>query len=155
MKVNLSRIASYYIDKKNPIVSNNLGMGSSKIKSGLDFKKDGIKAAQRHTAVSEFKDLKGNIEIVNKIISYAGSHDLQVVFVTTPTTSYYYRILDWAQLETMKKTMQSLDSINAHVKYYSFLKDQRFNESDFKDADHLSKKGAEKFTKLLDSLISH
>jgi hypothetical protein len=155
MKGNLSRIVSYYINEKSPVRSNNLGMAAYNKKSGLDLKKEGIKAAQRHTDISEFKNLKDNIEIVNKIISYAGSHDLKVVFVTTPTTSYYYKILDLVQLETMKKTMQSLDSINAHVKYYSFLKDQRFNESDFKDGDHLSKKGAEKFTKLLNNLITN
>jgi hypothetical protein len=155
VKRNFSRIRSYYINKKSPILSNDQGMASSKMKSRLDFKKDGIEAALRHAGIIDFKDLDENIEILKTIISYAGSHDLQVVFVTTPTTSYYYDRLDVVQLETVKKTMQSLDSINVHVQYYDFLKDKRFNESDFRDADHLNEKGAEKFTKLLDNLVSN
>jgi hypothetical protein len=154
MKANLSRIASYYINKKRPIISNNLGMGSSKMKLGLNFKKEGITAANRHT-VSKFKNLKGNIEIVNNIISYASSHNLKVIFITTPTTPYYYNNLDLVQLNIMKNTFHSLDTINEHVKYYDFLKDQRFSQSDFRDSHHLNIKGAEKFTKLLNNLITN
>ena len=154
MKANLSRIGSYYIKKKNPIQCNSLGMGFSKINVNLNFQEDGVKAAQRHRAF-EFKYLNENIEILKTIISYAGSHNLKVVFVTTPATSYYYNNLDLVQLDRMKNTMQSLDNINPHVNYYSFLKDERFSENDFRDADHLNEKGAEKFTKLLNNLINN
>ena len=59
------------------------------------------------------------------------------------------------QLDRMKNTMQSLDKINLHVNYYSFLKYERFSENDFRDADHLNEKVAEKFTKLLNNLINN
>jgi hypothetical protein len=154
-KENIRRVKSYYINNNIPKESNSLGMGFRVDKIRTNLKEVGVKSALLHKEISEIKNLNENIKVVKRFISYAGSHDLKVVFVTTPTTPYYYKMLGSAQLELMKNTMQTFDSANANVKYYNFLKDEKFAINDFRDADHLNKKGAEKFTKLLNNLISN
>lgn len=99
----------------------------------------GIKAAKRHT-LNNRKDLDDNLKYLHKIIQFCEDKQIQLILVTTPTWHSYY---------------EHLDKNHENVFYFNFLKDDRFNDNDFKDGDHLSEEGAEKFTKILKDSIRH
>lgn len=70
------------------------------------------------------------------------------VFVTLPSWSSYYRLLDKEQLSRTYETIYAICQ-EYDLLYLDYLKDTRFNEGDFYDCDHLSDIGAKKFTQIL------
>jgi hypothetical protein len=42
-----------------------------------------------------------------------------------------------------------------HVAYFNFLRDSRFVTADFYVSDHLNARGAEKFSKILNTIITN
>ncbi|WP_279157961.1 DUF1574 family protein, partial [Parabacteroides goldsteinii] len=114
----------------------------------------GIKAAKRHT-LNNRKNLDDNLKYLHKIIQFCEDKQIQLILVTTPTWHSYYEHLDKHQLDQLLSTAKELDNNHENVFYFNFLKDDRFNDNDFKDGDHLSEEGAEKFTKILKDSIRH
>ena len=67
----------------------------------------------------------------------------------------YYKNLKQDQMDCNSTTIKNLKLKYKNVFYYDFLNDKRFKSDDFFNADHLSDKGAMKFTLLLqDSIIN-
>jgi len=125
---------------------------SNKYSKQQDLVSSGLNAARRHTK-DVFKRLNENVAFLSSILSYCEDNGIRVLLVTTPTTDYYWKNLDENQLQTMQSTISSMVSNYSNVRYFNFLKDERFEYSDFRDADHLNPTGAEKFSKLLDKII--
>ena len=128
-------------------------LGASKVyKSQSDLISSGLAAAKRHTE-KDFSRLEENLGYIKSIIDDCASRGINVLLVTTPTTAYYWKNLDEKQLQLMKSALTTLVQVNPNVEYLDLLKDGRFEDSDFRDADHLNPKGAEKFTKIIDKAI--
>lgn len=103
-----------------------------------------ITTVRRHTA--ETWDYLGeNCFYVDRIAAYCRSRDIRLVLITTPTWHTYYEHLDRKQLNRMYEVVHTIPD----AEYYDYLKDGRFVEDDFYDADHLSDVGAKKFTLIL------
>lgn len=48
----------------------------------------------------------------------------------------------------MQETLKQISEKDG-VPYFNYLRDERFTTQDFVDSDHLNKRGAEKFTRIL------
>ncbi|RFS19450.1 DUF1574 domain-containing protein [Chitinophaga silvatica] len=157
--INLKRFLSYYISAHSAITCSELGWGTSyQSKNSRDLEETGLEAAKRHT-VKNLSDKDNvaiyneNIAMLDKIITLAKKKDVKVVFYTPPAYISYIQKLNDEQLTKTISTIEKLTEKHNNTIYLNFLKDSSFIKSDFYDADHLNEIGAEKFTKMLDSII--
>lgn len=114
----------------------------------------GIKAAKRHT-LNNRESIAENLIFLDKIIRFCDSKQIKLILVTTPTYPSYYEHLNEQQLDLLFSTAKEKVDNYPNILYLNFLKDDRFDDIDFKDGDHLSKQGAEKFTKMLKDSIDY
>ena len=97
--------------------------------------------------------IEGNLNLLSKFIEFCQSRHIKVMFITTPVYHYYYDHIDPLKYQRLQDNLEIL--INRyHVPYFNFLKDPHFVAADFHDPDHLNAVGAEKFSKMLDIIIS-
>lgn len=97
-----------------------------------------------HTLNPQFKNLSNCIE---------RNPGLRFILVSLPVHKYYANARDSTQLYYVNNCIQSLVSSNQNVSYYN-LHALPLSETDFKDADHLSKNGADKVSSYLNELIT-
>ena len=153
-KTNLVRIYSNYIKKDSNISCNELGWGTSyNSKEKNDLNATGKAAAIRHTS-SDAGLFKKNISILNDIIDFANARHVKVLFLTSPAYTTYAENLNNNQLMHTINSVVELDKKNENVMYFNLLRDKRFEEKDFYDADHLNEIGTKKFTVIVDSLLT-
>lgn len=126
----------------------------AKNSSNDDLNISGVKAAKRHT-LNNKDGLADNLKLLNKIIRFCKDKRIKLILVTTPTWHSYHEHLDEQQLYQMFSTVEYITKNHKNVTYFNFLKDNRFDNNDFNDGDHLSEKGAEKFTKILKDSVDH
>lgn len=137
--------------KKGTLQCTPLGFrADDSMKDDLDI--SGIKAAKRHTSTSpEVPD--NNLEYLNKIIRFCENRNIKLYLITTPTWHSYYEHLDEHQLNRTFSTAKEITNNHKNVFYFNFLKDNRFDKDDFNNGDHLSEKGAAKFTQIIRETI--
>jgi len=112
----------------------------------------GIAAAQRHTH-EDAHNLEKNVAYLSSMLEDCRAMGVNVVLVTTPTSHYYYDLLDENQLALMHASLDAIIGAYDNVVYYDLLKDDRFIDADFRDADHLASAGAAKLSKILNDII--
>ena len=152
--VNIKRLYSYYIKKKQEITSSELGFGLNYSSSNQeDLIKTGITAAKRHTIEKDVLLFNENIHSLRSIIQLAQKNKSVVIFFTLPAYHTYRENLDPNQLENTVNAISKISKEYNNVIYKNYMDDKMFIESDFFDADHLNEIGAEKLTKLLNNLI--
>lgn len=113
----------------------------------------GKSAAMRHQKNQEKNTL--SIERLKNIAEICTEKNIKLLIITTPAHSAYRDNLDSDRLTTMTSTALNISDKNKNIRYINYLADERFSNSDFHDADHLSHKGAEKFTKLINRELSN
>jgi len=121
-------------------------------KNKKDFVVTGKLAAKRHHKGSK-SFFNENLAVVDEIISFAKAKNAKVIFYTSPAYKTYTSHLNNEQLQTTIATIQAIQKANSNVSYFNFLNESSFTAQDFFDADHLNEKGAEKFSKKMDSII--
>jgi len=112
----------------------------------------GKTAAKRHTK-TDFEMLDTNMDLLNKLISESNLDGIQVLLFTPPARKSYISNLNKHQLSVMRSSIADIMRGKTNVEYYDFMNDSRFDDDDFKDADHLNGVGAKKLTQLLDHII--
>jgi hypothetical protein len=151
--VNIKRLYSYYIKKKQEITSSELGFGLDYSSSNQqDLIKTGITAAKRHTHKDDLL-FNENIDNLRSIIQLAQKNKSVVILFTPPAYYTYREKLVPDQLEKTVNAVTKIAKEYNNVIYKNYMHDKMFIESDFYDADHLNEIGAEKLTKLLNDLI--
>ena len=91
-------------------------------------------------------------ESIARMIELVQKQHIKVVLVTTPVCETYYRNLQPRVLQENNCLIDSL-SKRYSVPYFDFLFIPGYAVEDFSDNDHLSKNGAEKFTRMLHKKI--
>lgn len=104
-------------------------------------------AVKRHTA-KNWDYIEDNYAQLQHLARFCKTHDIQLIFVTTPCWNTYTDNLDEKQLTKTYELTHKLVS-EFGLPYFDYLKDERFIPNDFYDSNHLSDVGAEKFTKIL------
>jgi hypothetical protein len=148
----LKKIYSYQKGAIN-IDANELGFGlryTTDRQSNLIA--SGLRAAKRHTA-KNFDFLELNMRFLKKLVAESETRGVAVFLFTPPARNSYIANLNKNQLSLMKSSIVNIVKNNPHVEYYDFMRDDRFINDDFKDADHLNGIGAKKLTQLIDRLI--
>lgn len=141
--------------EKNIKDYNSLGWGTDYVSQGpKTLEEIGAYQALKNTLNYDFNTVNENIQILNTFVRLAETEKFEIIFVTCPVYQSYYQHINKAQFTEMETVMHELTKKKQHISYYNFFKSSKFNEHDFYDGDHLNHKGAEKFTHLLDSIIS-
>ena len=96
-----------------------------------------------------------NYKILEAIVELCQEKEVKVILVTMPAYESYVQHLDQNQLDKTMAAATYMESKYRNCTYFNFLTDNRFKRSDFLDADHLNCQGAEKFSKLIDSLLTN
>jgi hypothetical protein len=156
LKDHISRIKRYYLRGVNRITCDKLGWGTShKSIENNDLIETGITAAKRHTMNTENNlYYKENIQTINKIVKFAESRKIKVIFITSPAYKTYVDNLEPKQIENTIYTMIQLTNKNKNTVYYNLINDKSFVSRDFYDADHLNEIGAKKLSGIINNLIN-
>lgn len=102
-----------------------------------------------------FVDFKLNSDRINSIISLCKQKKIKVVIVSMPQTHLYTSYLNKKKLSLIFKTCQNLQNKNPNDVYYlNLFNDNRFQDEDFYDSDHLNEFGAEKCSKMVNDYIN-
>ena len=170
LDINYSRMKSYYIKK---IINDKAFIDSTfttkmydgwiplkPAKTTDDLEETGVAAAERHTYdITERSRVEIHDELTNvlgKIVDWSKQKNVKVVFVTTPTYKTYYDRINSTQWDNTHKIIEDICRKNSNCQYINLLKNEEnlFTEKDFSDADHLSEKGAEKMSKLINQFLT-
>ncbi len=95
-----------------------------------------------------------NISRLQSIIAYCKKIHCNVYLVDMPVYEGYLDLLDSNKLEKITKSCSDLAINNSNVMYINLRQDPRLEKSDLYDPDHLNHKGAEKYTKIINTIIS-
>ena len=84
-----------------------------------------------------------------RVVELAHRRGVRVAFVTTPVFKTYLESMDQAR---WKENVDALNALCAQAgcSHADYLKDPRFLEADFQDADHLNQPGSRKFSEIID-----
>jgi hypothetical protein len=159
IKANVERLISFNVYKKSALSCSELGWGKrTEFTEQDNLLESGKSSALRHT-YSNLNDnklktsLHHNIVILKKIVEQCKIKNIKILFLTLPAYKSYRENLNKEQLDICLQTGKNLQSDYTNVIYLNLLADDFFNSEDFQDADHLSSKGAEKLSKVINRKI--
>lgn len=161
LEVNIRRINQFFIDGRSPQFSERLGWGKKSFKKiKYTLIESGEIGAKQHT----FDDINlprleeaynDNIAMLKNMIQWCKSNNIEVILFTAPAHESYRKNLNSQQLNKMFETVNMLASEHENCRYFNFLNDPRFIPEDYRDAHHLSIKGANKFTKIVGNELGY
>ena len=125
---------------------------ANKSQQQWDNHTEAIASAQRHT-IDDWSLLDANVQLLDSIATFCEQRHIRLVLITTPCWSDYYTRLDHKQLQQMYATLRTLQQQHPTVQYLDYMRDPRFTADDFYDSNHLSNRGSQKFTTLLNDTI--
>jgi len=134
------------------------GQGQDVTHSELFLDENGISYAKSHTPRREGKlELDGsfNYSKYDSIVKKCESKGVKVAIVLYPCWHTYVENLNNYQLADTKRMMQALADSHDNCIALDFMSDPRFDSSDFHDAIHLNKNGAEKMARILELLLGN
>ena len=100
-------------------------------------------------------DFSKNIQRINAIIQQCEANDIQVILVNMPVSQPYLSLLNQEEVTAISKISRDLGQKYKHVTHINLLYDKRFSRLDFHDADHLNINGAEKCSRIINSMIEN
>ena len=100
-------------------------------------------------------DFKLNTARIDTIIAECEKRKIQVLIVSMPQTKIYTRYLNPKKLKSIFKTCNQFQKSSKNtVHYLNLFNDNRFNDEDFYDADHLNNQGAKKCSKIVNAYLN-
>lgn len=157
---NTGKLFGYLFKGENAVYCSSLGWGTNfTSKNAMDLQSTGSYIAKKHTV----EDLTSatnralyteNRAVLYKIAEWCAKRNIRLVLYTPPAYHTYRDLIYPEQLSMMRKTVKEITNTYSDCTYADFLDDKRFVPVDFHDADHLSDIGAEKLSRIVDSLCS-
>ncbi len=153
-KIILMHLYKWFFHNKSNVQCDSLGWGKWENNIQKNLFKTAKEAAIRHEDGSfEFEE---NLVYISNIIDICRSRNINIILFTPPATRYYYKELDNRKLELIVNKCKEIDSQNNNLFYRNYLNDDSFNDSLFRDGDHLNSYGAEVLSlKLNNSIINY
>ena len=115
--------------------------------------------ASRHNAlIADIIDksrIEQNRQYVEEIISKSAEKNVKVILIISPLFQSYRNNQQREFVDQQKEFCHYFRDNYSNVLFYDFSDDPRFMEDDFYDANHLNERGTEKFTRILDSIMSN
>lgn len=109
--------------------------------------------AQKHEDGS--LDFKINMERLSEIIKHCRQKKVKVLLVTMPVTTHYADGVNKHKLHKIVNEASGLAREFANVRYINLFQDERFNNADFFDTDHLNIAGAKKCSLLVNDYLQN
>lgn len=107
-----------------------------------------------HSQLIKSQNLKFNIKQISNLLTKLNKRHINIIFTTTPTCVTYNEKIDERVVAKNTFIIDSLCKVY-NALYYNYSTSERFTKADFFDNDHLNKYGAQKFSKILDSIITN
>lgn len=98
-------------------------------------------------------EFTANINRLQRMINLCNKKGVAIYLIEMPVYKTYYELLDKVKKNKINSSLLQLEQKNKYVHFYDFSQNKNFEKFDLRDADHLTNEGAEKFSKLLNSLI--
>ena len=93
-----------------------------------------------------------NVSAVEDLLAQLQERGVEVVFISAPMTKQVIPYLDAARLERTNAIIRDV-AARHHATYLDYLTDPRFGNQDFADPIHLSRRGALKFSRILNDEV--
>jgi hypothetical protein len=106
-----------------------------------------VKVIERHRC-KDWSRVENNRDYLFRIADWCQRRGVRLVLVTTPMWQGFYSKINQQQLDTMYSLADQCVARYGAI-YKDYMRDPRFQGTDFHDGDHLSRQGAEKFTRIL------
>ncbi|MGM5471340.1 hypothetical protein ACS386_13765 [Flavobacteriaceae bacterium LMO-SS05] len=104
---------------------------------------------QENNLVSERKEVVADLE---SFIVYLKKNNIKPVLFSSPTFSEYNQFLDSVTIQKNKNDLNKICK-KFNIQYWRYNEDVRFSNLDFYNQDHLNKRGAAKFSSIIDSRL--
>lgn len=159
-----SYIALYGIDYAQDLLRRNFknvyvdypavnGHGIEHLHHGIVLTVDAGKVrVKTHNDMMHYELINNNIDYMQSLITELKSRNIFTAIITTPVYKTYYENIDVKKEEINEDILNKL-SVKNNVRYFNYLRDNRFDSTDFMNNDHLDNKGIEKFSKILNEDI--
>ena len=112
---------------------------------------EGASYAKAHTNAIHPERARDNLARLDRIAALVEQRGARLILVDTPTHDSYLQRLSHSVQARNAHNLQAFLQRHPNVMYRDYLHDPRFALDDFRDPVHLSPKGAETFTKILDT----
>lgn len=155
---NIKKVIAYMLLNKDDVICDKNGFYWNENRAITNKNNEYLSYGAKRAEYHHSRDQHGNIfmenmDNVNKIISLCSANNVLLVILTTPTWYTYRENLHQEQLSEMTHFCDSIAAAHYNVIYLNMIEDSRFEDKDFYDSDHLSLKGANKLTKILNDTI--
>lgn len=112
-----------------------------------------LEEAEKQSNMNYINTVKENIQTLKKLFELAKCRNVIPILLVNPVTSEYSSKFNNSVLkENFYSIIKDLKQDYEFI-FYDYFNDKNFNNDDFFDYSHLNKKGAIKFSKLINSLI--
>jgi hypothetical protein len=105
-------------------------------------------ALNRHQGPFWDENFAQNAALLETVLHRLRQRGIEVILVTIPVSQHYSSGMNPGQYQRMQVELRRL-SEQPGVVYLNYTGDPRFDDGDFRNADHLNRRGAEKFTEIL------
>lgn len=147
------RLKNRVIKNYSDVHCDSLGWGTDYRVSNKDgeWLRNGVKRAEYQTCDLDAcgKFVMENKRYIEDIIVQCYKRNINVMLLITPTYRSYYDNLNIKQLDLLTDFCDSMSIKYNNTTFVDLLKDCRFVEDDFYDADHLNEVGALKLTSII------
>jgi hypothetical protein len=135
------------IDEKgwNEFISGELD--DNKLKMGEEFVNQDSRKNYPET-------VKENIDILNKYIDFLRDKNVEPIIVISPHTKYYSENLSSDLKERFEEIVNEIKK-NRNIKVLNYFYSDEFTNNDFYDVVHLNRRGAEKFSLILNNIVNN
>lgn len=117
----------------------------------IDLRLNSLTAGKRvryHLSLKKAERLAGNLELYRSLAGSARARGIAPLFVIFPVdVSYAQALSEAAKKERAQQLRELAGPLQAPI--FDYFSDPRFTSADFADVDHLSGKGAKKFSAIL------
>lgn len=120
-------------------------------KNKIEFSADD-RLNSRHKELS-VKKFNQNAARIRSIINYCKTHNIELYFFSSPLYKTYIERKIPSKDQKVKNYIHQL-IYNEKINYYNFETSTKFKLDEFINDDHLNTKGAEKYSRLVDSIIN-
>lgn len=154
----LNPIIKYYVHGKPKSTCSELGWNKdlNKINPPIDLEASGFDRVQFHTSFTVNKDLEFeiveyNAKILISIVEWCKVKNIKLLLFTPPAHVSYRRNFDQIRATKAINKFCEISSTYEKCNYENMFDNFEFINDDYYDADHLSKKGAIKLSKIINN----
>ena len=158
-KFNKPRLKNFFLNPTKELHLNRYGFNAKR----APLKKQTLENSARHAVANHTLDMdKTNVQILiqeninhlEHLVELCEARNINVYFISAPTTRAYYERLNSIQLSHWRQTTLQLLKKYPSIKWMNRLDDANgYDLNDFQDADHLNLKGAEKFSREVNEFL--